>query len=353
MLFSEVQLSNDFMNKDIKTKEINCTANCLLKLQEINKEWYNINKKMIYLESKSLKEDNFTLLNLSIKDFFNKVIEILKRLRDNLNKFWIQFKTYAKQFDHKNAVQFKKYETIILNKDLKRFKSHSRKYTINNKVPNLSIKDEFLRDFSLDKLRNLTETEVVREQNKADNFADNFRGKILNKHYSILKEDFITELELVYRGNDKNYAKIELRDGSAKMEFLNYLRSFEKDIDELDKQKTEINSFYNTLINYFKSFAKLVEKDGEDIVRLKSTRGPSLDIYTDKYDLITTYGECKSRMCKSALSIYNMAFSMKLDAYKERNNRFKEILIDVLNFNNDGDQYTLDIYDQDNDYRGF
>ena len=170
--------------------------------------------------------------------------------------------------------------------------------------------------------------EFIKSLNSGD-YYDKIRGELLGVQGSVDSSDFAKELFDKFRdGGTKEDKEFESGDIT---EAYNRFESYEKIKKDITKKKNEAEKKYKRLA---KDIENAVKRDGEklhlDSKYMNGGKAKDINVGADvaaKYELLI---KAKANAIHEISNLHTMAFSARLDAYKDQFNQDKTILYKAL-----------------------
>ena len=291
--------------------------------------------------SQDIIEESFSDWVTSFKNIIKKVIDFLHAL---LNKFLVGLNMFIKREGYlkKHKDDFHKFD------ENHKFHMSVYNFTLDNNIPQDSVLREFDDMFDDNDPRNTWGTdnskasdaikinavtnaydEFIKSLNNGD-YYDKIRADLLGESGVVDASDFAKELFDKFRdGGTKEDKEFESGDIS---EAYTRFDSYEKIKKDITKKKNEVEKEYKRIA---KDIESSVKKDGEKLHLDSKYMNKGLDAkditvgadVAAKYELLI---KAKANAIHEISNLHTMAFSARLDAYKDQFNQDKTILYKAL-----------------------
>ena len=290
--------------------------------------------------SQDIIQESFSDWVTSFKNIIKKIIDFLHAL---LNKFLVGLNMLVKREGYlkKHKEDFHKFD------ENHKFHMNVYTFTLDNNIPQDKVLKEFDNMFEDNDPRNTwgtenpkasnpikpqdvtnTYDEFIKSLNSGD-YYDKIRADLLGVSGSVDSSDFAKELFDKFRdGGTKEDKEFESGDIT---EAYNRFEAYEKIKKDITKKKNEAEKEYKRLA---KDIENSVKRDGEklhlDSKYMNGGKAKDINVGADvaaKYELLI---KAKANAIHEISNLHTMAFSARLDAYKDQFNQDKTILYKAL-----------------------
>lgn len=268
-------LNNIFTNKVSKTSPITFTPvsesiddfndNQLLDFMVLQEmavtETLIENRRYMYIGE---KEGSVEIVQESVGDFFNKMIEffsnLLKKIKEFFGKLFLLIQTLMGRT--KNLIQNNK--EVLLKKNAS-FVLENYKYTIPSTSPNLKYLESLVSDYNkeYDKISKMKIQEIVERRQEAMDNLPKLRGEVLGNKERIDDGELRTEANKFYRDGDEDTQTITV-DRAYISKICSEYTNLDKTYSDCVKEKRKLEVQLESLKKYFETGARQVKfSDGE------------------------------------------------------------------------------------------
>lgn len=276
----------------------------------LDTEWYNMQKNLIYSENRSLVDKLPVVVTRSILDYIYGAESYFGKMYDIIKTEWNHFYVYYK--NHNRLIKRERDNIVSL-------KEHSSvygiKYNINSSsivaYDKLSPTDGFI-NLNLHTLNLLTPSTLGSYSNSlSTSTIDNIRGTMLRSN-TISQEDFKNNIYKFYCENNST-ARTLLDD--------NYIDNIPKfSTTELLRVKNEIDIFYTGVLSFINEINHLISSEGKDKLS-------SISSNTDQSSkILRKYYHIKTVEFREFAQIYNVYFLTLLTVYRDKIKQDAEII---------------------------
>lgn len=276
----------------------------------LDTEWYNMQKNLIYSENKSLVDRLPVVFVRSVLDYIYGAESYFSKMYDIIKTEWNHFYTCCKvhtrliKRQHENIVNLKDHSSI-----------YGIKYNINSSsivaYDKLSPTDGFI-NINLHTLKLLTQSTLSSySKSLSTDTINNIRGTMLHSS-AITQEDFKNSIYRFYCEN--NSTDKTLLDS-------NYIDSISKfSITELLRVKREIDVFYTGVLSFINEINHLISDEGKD--RLSNISSNT----NQSSKTLQKYYHIKTVEFREFAQIYNVYFLTLLTVYRDKIKQDTEII---------------------------
>lgn len=295
---------------------------------EVNKQLYRT-----FIESNS----NVVIVNEGFSDFTSKVVSIISKFLKFINNLWDRFVRALNGAIRSDTYLIKHADLLGKFDDSCEFEIEGHIYTFKDNVPIIEAKATFQEGFlDLDSStwdnnkNNKEKLEAAKSKyetfkNKLDgDYYDSLRAAVIGKSGGkISKEDFKEELFKVFRGEKDFKQDISIKSANVDAAYL-FVKEYKKALKSVEDTKKQIESQYTDIKNYISGLLKSSASDNSSKVSIdyngkvdgaKNITQYNVDSDTLKY--INLFVKAKTDQVSEMSSIHSLAFSAKLDAFKE------------------------------------
>lgn len=281
---------------------------------ELNNEWYNLQKQLIYLENKAIIEKLPETIITGVYTYLYGVEEFFDRMYNIVKREWNYFSIYYKKTNKEIKTYVKKNESLLKANSLD-LNFYGFNYELDKKLTikytDLSPTDKqpVLTIDVMNKLTKQKNKKMKTQDITTSNFND-IRGKILGGT-SISQEDFRREVEEFYKcGTVRTLININSL-SDVDMSQSNTLKS-------ISTVKKEIDLFYTNVLDFLHACKTVIDLDTKDHII-----GKNLKV---NKKLINEYMLIKTMEFREFAQIYNTLLLTLLSCTRDKLEQDKEIM---------------------------
>lgn len=296
-------------------------------LSEMNREIMS-NKKNLYLAIHEASE--LEVINESFGEFFTKVKEIIERfikfLKSLVDRFITAFMKTIKSASHLEK-QRELFSDLSESFDFSMYV-----YTFSPNIPQTKALAYFNRDFiSLDisdidtKDNKAIKDRVVKTLSKIeklDDMLDIFRGEVISKG-AISKDDYAGELRRLYRNNEDDKDDVSVHSYTLEDAYSRY-KDYNKSVKSVKDTMKTLEKEYNAVKKEVENMVKKGEASTiADMMHInyhnygEEANPIELSVDADVMIEMNKFIKAKVDQINQMSTIHAMAFSAKLDAYRD------------------------------------
>lgn len=281
---------------------------------ELNNEWYNLQKNLIYLENVSMLEGLPKALVSGIYTYIFGVEDYFKKMYEIIKKEWNYFYLYYKK-SNKEIKEFINKNDKLLKQGFIDLSFYGFNFDLNKNITYRYIKlspTDGITSLTPPVMKKLTKSSnktMKTEQLTTERFNE-IRGKILNKA-TINEEEFRREIDAYFRTNTvKSLININsLNDTDMKQT---------NTLSTLISVKKEIDLFYNNVLKFLNEYRSIEDKN---LSVYTSNIGSSINM-----KVVNEYMLVKTIEFRNFAQIYNTLLLSLLTCVRDKVEQDKEII---------------------------
>lgn len=281
---------------------------------ELNNEWYNLQKNLIYLENVSMLEGLPKALVSGIYTYIFGVEDYFKKMYEIIKKEWNYFYLYYKK-SNKEIKEFINKNDKLLKQGFIDLSFYGFNFDFNKNITYRYIKlspTDGITSLTPPVMKKLTKSSnktMKTEQLTTERFNE-IRGKILNKA-TINEEEFRREIDAYFRTNTvKSLININsLNDTDMKQT---------NTLSTLISVKKEIDLFYNNVLKFLNEYRSIEDKN---LSAYTSNIGSSINM-----KVVNEYMLVKTIEFRNFAQIYNTLLLSLLTCVRDKVEQDKEII---------------------------
>jgi len=341
---------NKLTESDIPASNLGLTPDMdgIRMIQEAStEEWFNLREKMMRCEHAAIVNEDTFLLESGVGDFFKKVADWFRKMVSYVKEIFAKFVAWLDAKFMKDAEFVKKYEKVVMNKDINKFEYNGHAWKYDN-----------LAGFAQTAVGKVTSDPVGRigkVQNSTA--ADVTEIKKSNEEKGYLKvmgfedaEDMKTKIWNSFC--EKEYEKETLGISYIKMsDMLGTIKNKDKNVKEVQKLKDDQEKFFNTMAKDFDKISGQLSSQKNTGAHTENetkagagksddfgTSGSSTDqsvgyASTEVRNAKREYASQMASYARSCATTSNTLFGYSLDAVKQRSTEFRSVIAAVVGYN--------------------
>lgn len=313
------------------------TSDAIDFMREMNEEYLN-HSKLLYRSL--LEADNTYTIQESFDDFFSWVKKLIHKAIEFIKKIFDKFINFIMKL-FKSDSYIKKNKSKIGDFDGE-FDIEGYKFTIDSDIPDTTPLTTLDSAFDISSKKNSSSAEIKAQYEKMkeniDDVLDQKRGDILKGKAGakIDENEFHDACFETFRDGTDTTDTITITAAEALeayRRFENYdklVKQAKKDCKDIVKSYEDLGKAYDKMVGKLNSAGTsyddvhFVNSDGS-ISDTASKLGKEASIQMD------LYAKLHSTMCHKLIAMYNVAYSVKLEALKARYNQDKAICYRAIN----------------------
>lgn len=316
-------------------------------LTEMNADFYEAKRNFYVSVLESSNSTDITVVHESFGDFFDSVRKIIDKFLAFIKSLFDRFVTLLNKMIGRDKHIINNKEKLKNFSKVHEFTITGFAYSFNDAIPVIEAKAAFSKDFVFnygsdnalvlpeknvaDRMKNVKDATSQLSNILGDgSWYDTFRGQVIGDDGPIAKDDFADVLFKVFRSDESIAEEITI-DNSEVMSALRRFESSKKDIDDVKKLKSKIESEYTSVRKSVESMVKSNRSNGVVTATLDDRLGTSVTLSNDEIIAMDNYVKLKVNQIQEMSNIHALAFASKLDALTDCYKQDKMILFKALN----------------------
>ena len=304
-------------------------------------EWFNLREKMMRCEHKSIVNEDALLLEAGAGDFFKKIAEWFKKLIAYIKELIQKFIAFIDSKIKKDADFVKKYEKVVMNKDITKFEYNGYEWKYGENMASEVVSEiESLTNKvikTVEVVEKATKNDLDSVKKDTEDGIENFLmgGKDSSDYKKEVFSTFVSSSDFEKDTLGVSYIKIS--------EMLDTIKNKNKNIKTVEKLKTTAEKFFNKMASDFdKISTKLTGNKNDEkplgagkteTIKTKDDEGTVAYKDTDERNIKREYASLSASIARASGNIVNTTLGYCIEAIKMRNSEFRSIIAAVVSYN--------------------
>lgn len=336
------EVDNDFEIEDFLNESPSDLMESMCFLEDA---YADIQKNYAYAMYYGVLENSEEILMEGLSDLAKGAVEFFKKLikafTDFMKKILLKISAYLGDFS-KFIEKHKEY-LLQLNGE---FSILGYEFTIDSRVPNTRVIDDFLQAFNrqIGSIDKYTEAQLNEEKYAfaSDDYMYKVRAEIINSsNKNITGDKFREECIKLFRNGKKEHHSIRIKSAQIS-EIVNGYSDLKKSYTEAKKLNLETSIFLTSLKNHFERGAELVRKAEQTSVRMdelerngkRLNHGEEVTASTASLHLINSFYSFKLYQAKILSNTVLIATTEKVNALKDNLRQNRDIIRRAISVGN-------------------